>query len=133
MGVQTPVSHTLRMHLDNVGMLGFQDESGMMSDFGQREMAKQAAGAKSGCVAPADRLRYLDTSKCTTSNQKQTCCLHKRFLIRYFVLFPYIHTCRQVIVSSVFLIGLSSCRQTGFGWQTKVVPKEHVFPFSQAR
>lgn len=45
---QTPVSHTLRKHLDNVGMLGFQDESGMMSDFGQREIAKQAAGAKSG-------------------------------------------------------------------------------------
>ncbi|CAN0261688.1 unnamed protein product, partial [Ectocarpus sp. 4 AP-2014] len=47
---QTPVSHTLRKHLDNVGMLGFQDESGMMSDFGQREIAKQAAGAKSGTL-----------------------------------------------------------------------------------
>lgn len=50
------MSHTLRKHLDNVGMLGFQDESGMMSDFGQREMAKQAAGAKSGCVRRPPRV-----------------------------------------------------------------------------
>ena len=44
-------------------MLGFQDESGMMSDFGQREMAKQAAGAKSGCVRRPPRVgRQRDIS-----------------------------------------------------------------------
>ena len=42
------MSHTLRKHLDNVGMVDFQEDTGMMSDFGQREMAKQAAGSKSG-------------------------------------------------------------------------------------
>eukprot|EP00903_Cladosiphon_okamuranus_P022319 g20525.t1 len=52
---QTPVSHTLRKHLDNVGMLGFQDDTGMLSDFGQREMAKQAAGAKSGSMFGSGR------------------------------------------------------------------------------
>lgn len=58
------MSHTLRKHLDNVGMLGFQDESGMMSVFGQREMAKQAAGSKSGYEAMQQQ-QQVHCSRCS--------------------------------------------------------------------
>lgn len=44
--LQTPASQTLRNHLDTVGMMGFEQESGMMSDLGQKLMATQAAGSK---------------------------------------------------------------------------------------
>ncbi|CAN0042863.1 unnamed protein product [Scytosiphon promiscuus] len=60
----TPASQTLRNHLDTVGMMGFEQESGMMSDLGQRLMATQAAGSKtlfgSGTRGGPEALRMVE-------------------------------------------------------------------------